>query len=191
MSSLRRCSRPGCGKNAVATLTYAYADSTAVVGPLATVAEPHSWDLCADHAERITVPIGWEMLRVDQIAIEDLDDPDSAAAIALAANGIQLEGLDEMEELTALAEAVSEAGRITSGLVDDGERSGDPIEFPPYRTDPSNPVTSRHPIYGAKRRAVEKQSRRSHLSVVPDPSERQAGPEAGPEEHYGGRHRRD
>lgn len=175
----------------MATLTYAYADSTAVVGPLATVAEPHSWDLCADHAERITVPIGWEMLRVDQIAIEDLDDPDSAAAIALAANGIQLEGLDDIDELTALAEAVSEAGRITSGLVDDGERQGDPIEFPSYDDDPSNPVTSRHPIYGAKRRAIHKQVRRSHLTVVPDPAEQQAPEHAEPEEDYGGRHRRD
>lgn len=179
----------------MATLTYAYADSTAVVGPLATVAEPHSWDLCADHAKRITVPIGWEMLRVDQIAIEDLDDPDSATAIALAAKGIELEGLEEMDELTALAEAVSEAGRVTSGLVEDGERQGDPIEFPPYRNDPSNPDTSRHPIYGSKRRAVEKQSRRSHLTVVPEPDEQQdepqAGPESGPDERYGGRHHMD
>lgn len=175
----------------MATLTYAYADSTAVVGPLATVAEPHSWDLCADHAERITVPIGWEMLRVDQISIEDLDDPDTAAAVSLAADGIQLEGLDDMHELTALAEAVSEAGRITSGLVDDGERPGDPIEFPAYRRDPSNPDTSRHPVYGAKRRAVEKQSRRSHLRVVPDPAGSESQAQPGSEEESSGRHRRD
>ncbi|MGX6515446.1 MAG: DUF3499 family protein, partial [Corynebacterium amycolatum] len=29
MSVFRRCCRPGCGKPAVATLTYAYAESTA------------------------------------------------------------------------------------------------------------------------------------------------------------------
>jgi hypothetical protein len=46
MSPLRRCSRTACGRQAVATLTYVYADSTAVVGPLATYAEPHSYDLC-------------------------------------------------------------------------------------------------------------------------------------------------
>jgi hypothetical protein len=59
----RRCSRTGCGRSAVATLTYAYADLTAVVGPLASFAEPHSYDLCEEHALRLTVPRGWEVLR--------------------------------------------------------------------------------------------------------------------------------
>ncbi|MBA2417571.1 MAG: DUF3499 domain-containing protein, partial [Nocardioidaceae bacterium] len=35
----------------------------AVVGPLATFAEPHSYDLCEEHAVRLTVPRGWEVLR--------------------------------------------------------------------------------------------------------------------------------
>jgi hypothetical protein len=47
----------------VATLTFVYSDSTAVVGPLATVSEPHSWDLCVLHAGRITAPRGWELVR--------------------------------------------------------------------------------------------------------------------------------
>jgi hypothetical protein len=47
----------------VATLTFVYVDSTAVVGPLATVREPHSWDLCVSHAGRITAPRGWELVR--------------------------------------------------------------------------------------------------------------------------------
>jgi hypothetical protein len=59
----RRCSRTGCGLPAVATLTYVYADSTAVVGPLATYAEPHSYDLCEEHARRLTAPKGWEVVR--------------------------------------------------------------------------------------------------------------------------------
>ena len=46
----RRCCRPGCPHYAVATLTFVYSDSTAVVGPLATARDPHSWDLCVDHA---------------------------------------------------------------------------------------------------------------------------------------------
>jgi hypothetical protein len=48
----------------VATLTYVYADQTAVVGPLATCAEPHTYDLCVDHAERLTVPRGWQVVRL-------------------------------------------------------------------------------------------------------------------------------
>ncbi|MCB0925415.1 MAG: DUF3499 domain-containing protein [Mycobacterium sp.] len=63
MNVPRRCSRPGCPHFAVATLTYVYADSTAVVGPLATVREPHTWDLCLGHASRITAPRGWELVR--------------------------------------------------------------------------------------------------------------------------------
>ncbi len=47
----------------MATLTFVYSDSTAVVGPLATVSEPHSWDLCVGHASRITAPRGWELVR--------------------------------------------------------------------------------------------------------------------------------
>ena len=48
----------------MATLTYVYSDSTAVLGPLATFAEPHCYDLCAPHAERLTAPRGWEVVRL-------------------------------------------------------------------------------------------------------------------------------
>ena len=56
VSPVRRCTRPACGRAAVATLTYVYADSTAVLGPLATYAEPHCYDLCSAHSERLTGP---------------------------------------------------------------------------------------------------------------------------------------
>lgn len=134
MSQYRRCSRPGCGKPAVATLTYAYAESTAVVGPLAPAAEPHSWDLCANHAERITAPLGWEMLRVDQI--DDEDD----------------------EDLTALANAVREAGRTTSGLMDSSQEFHGSMD----------PDVPHHPIYRPERVARAKQLRRGHLHLVHD-----------------------
>lgn len=60
----RPCSRPQCREIAVATLTYVYADQTAVLGPLATRAEPHCYDLCESHAQRLTAPRGWEMVRL-------------------------------------------------------------------------------------------------------------------------------
>lgn len=61
----------------MATLTYVYADSTAVLGPLATYAEPHCYDLCDTHAERLTVPRGWNVLRLQmpgrpRVAADDL-----------------------------------------------------------------------------------------------------------------------
>ncbi|WP_114454858.1 DUF3499 domain-containing protein [Halopolyspora algeriensis] len=90
MLTARRCSRTGCANPAVATLTYAYSDSTAVVGPLATHAEPHSYDLCEQHALRLTVPKGWEVVRHEG----EFTPPEPSA-----------------DDLTALAEAVREAGR--------------------------------------------------------------------------------
>ena len=75
----------------MATLTYVYSDSTAVVGPLATVREPHSWDLCSGHAARITAPRGWELVR-------------HAAPLPIS---------PEDDDLVALADAVRE-GRITA-----------------------------------------------------------------------------
>ncbi|RAX50716.1 DUF3499 domain-containing protein [Arthrobacter sp. AQ5-05] len=64
MGSSRLCSRSACRQPAIATLTYVYADSTAVLGPLATYAEPHCYDLCDLHAQRLTAPLGWQVLRL-------------------------------------------------------------------------------------------------------------------------------
>lgn len=72
------------------TLTYVYADQTAVLGPLATYAEPHAYDLCEAHSERLSAPRGWEVLR---LAV----DPSS-------------HGPTE-DDLLALADAVREAAR--------------------------------------------------------------------------------
>lgn len=90
MSPARRCSRTACTATAVATLTYVYADSTAVVGPLATSAEPHTYDLCALHAEGFTVPRGWATVR---------HEPDEGPT---GPSG---------DDLEALADAVREAAR--------------------------------------------------------------------------------
>jgi hypothetical protein len=75
---------------AVATLTYVYSDSTAVLGPLATYAEPHCYDLCGPHAERLTAPRGWEIVRLSP---EFTPPPPSH------------------DDLLALADAVREAAR--------------------------------------------------------------------------------
>jgi hypothetical protein len=88
--TVRLCSRSACGRPAVATLTYVYADSTAVLGPLAQLAEPHSYDLCSEHAERLTAPRGWEVVRL-------LPEFEPAAP--------------SHDDLLALADAVREAGR--------------------------------------------------------------------------------
>ena len=89
----------GCGSAAVATLTYVYSDSTAVLGPLATQAEPHTYDLCIDHAERLTVPRGWDVVR---LATEFEPAPPSS------------------DDLLALANAVREASRTPAPPAPEG-----------------------------------------------------------------------
>lgn len=64
MIAQRHCSKPGCSTVAVATLTYDYRDSTVVVGPLATVADPNSYDLCDEHAQNLKAPLGWQVVRL-------------------------------------------------------------------------------------------------------------------------------
>jgi hypothetical protein len=58
------CSRVGCESEALATLTYVYADRMAVLGPLAMQPDPHAYDLCERHAERTAPPRGWLLTRV-------------------------------------------------------------------------------------------------------------------------------
>lgn len=92
----------------MATLTYAYASSTVVLGPLALQAEPGSYDLCALHAQRTTAPQGWEIIRLpltgdaptDSIADDDL--------VALAA-AVREIGFSEPEEA---AHPATETARV-------------------------------------------------------------------------------
>ncbi|WP_211877623.1 DUF3499 domain-containing protein [Pseudarthrobacter albicanus] len=84
MGAIRLCSRSACRNSAVATLTYVYADSTAVLGPLATYAEPHCYDLCGQHADSLTVPRGWEVMRLAMPATPAGPGPDDLLALAHA-----------------------------------------------------------------------------------------------------------
>ncbi len=61
-----------------------------MVGPLAAFAEPHSYDLCEQHATRLTTPRGWELVRHEGEFVAPEPSTD---------------------DLVALADAVREAGR--------------------------------------------------------------------------------
>lgn len=129
----------------MATLTYVYSDSTAVVGPLATSAEPHSYDLCERHAVRLTAPRGWEVVRYEG------DFPAEPSA----------------DDLTALAEAVREAGRA--------DRPRDGSDGRPRITAGSGlgqgvPPPPSMVSGGAGGVASTPTGRRGHLRVLPDPA---------------------
>jgi hypothetical protein len=134
----------------VATLTFVYSDSTAVVGPLATAREPHSWDLCVNHAGRITAPRGWELVRHAGPLVSEPTHPDE-------------------DDLVALADAVREggsgdhgpyggAGTPVSGFADPHIHRGGS-----QATAPSSSVLA----------PPEQRSgrRRGHLRVLPDPTD--------------------
>ena len=80
----RSCSRASCTNAAIKTLTYVYSDSTAVLGPLATYAEPHNYDLCATHSERLTVPVGWSVIKQEPSIEQSGPSEDDLMAIANA-----------------------------------------------------------------------------------------------------------
>ena len=105
MRRVRRCRRPGCENPAVATLTSVYADSTIVLGPLATEAQPEAYDLCARHVESFTAPRGWQVIR---LATDFTPAPPSD------------------DDLTALADAVREASRAPRPKPQPAERTGRP-----------------------------------------------------------------
>lgn len=154
----RQCCRPACARPAVATLTFVYVESTAVIGPLASSDEPHSWDLCEEHAMRITVPRGWEMLRSER--------------------GFSAPPAEDYE-LTALAEAVREAsvggraGRVGGEMSrPDHLDAFDDMHSGRHRASGARPESSTAAPEAAPRpRSATKPrpGRRGHLRVLPDP----------------------
>ncbi len=78
----RRCSKTSCRESATKTLIYIYPDSTAVLGPLSTYAEPHSFDFCDSHSERLTVPRGWTVIRHEEDGVREEPSAEDLMAIA-------------------------------------------------------------------------------------------------------------
>lgn len=140
----RRCCRPGCPHYAVATLTFVYSDSTAVVGPLATVREPHSWDLCVSHAGRITAPRGWELVRHSGPLPTHPEDEDLVAL----ANAVREGGPDRVSPAGGW---YPQPGSPPGGAVEAGGYGG--VLAPPGQHAKSNG------------------RRRGHLRVLPDPAD--------------------
>lgn len=59
MVVVRLCSRTGCAERAAVTLTYHYGRSQVWLDELTAERDPHAYDLCNRHAERLSVPTGW------------------------------------------------------------------------------------------------------------------------------------
>ena len=140
-------------------MTFVYSDSTAVVGPLATAPEPHSWDLCVAHAGRITAPRGWELVR----------------------HAGPLPTSPDEDDLVALADAVRESrdGRESRESIVMGSRGSaaldgfaDPVNGAPVGPN-GTPVGANGAngtvLAPAPRQSATAGRRRGHLRVLPDP----------------------
>jgi Protein of unknown function (DUF3499) len=129
----------------VATLTFVYSDSTAVIGPLATARDPHSWDLCVGHAGRITAPRGWELVR----------------------HARPLPTHPDEDDLVALADAVRE-GRDRLTIRPPVNGFSDPVgHHPSAHATVRNGDVFAPPLH----RSVSSGRRRGHLRVLPDPTD--------------------
>lgn len=78
------------------TLTYVYAESIAVLGPLATYSEPHAYDLCEIHGAKLTVPNGWQVIRREINAGESGPSEEDLMAIADAVREVGNREISEM-----------------------------------------------------------------------------------------------
>ena len=79
----------------------------AVLGPLATYAEPHAYDLCALHGDRLTAPRGREVVRLEENHATPEPSDDDLLAIANAVR----EAARPMHQETAPAALMPEVGR--------------------------------------------------------------------------------
>jgi hypothetical protein len=108
---VRSCSRTGCRNIAVRTLTYIYSDSTAVLGPLATYAEPHAYDLCEIHSEKLTVPMGWTVLQHHPESYSSGPSEDDLMAIAEAIREVGLGDIEKERTAEIKNEKSTQQGR--------------------------------------------------------------------------------
>lgn len=56
---MRTCAKMRCAAEPIATVTLRYAEREVVIGDLVAQLHRNLLDLCRDHVERMTPPVGW------------------------------------------------------------------------------------------------------------------------------------
>ena len=67
-----------CDAEPVATVTLRYAEREVAIGPLLAERDRNLLDLCRDHVERMTPPVGWTVQDSRVVTL-----PDAASALAV------------------------------------------------------------------------------------------------------------
>ena len=147
--SVRHCSKPGCSRPAVATLTYDYSDSTAVVGSLSASADPNAYDLCENHANSLTVPRGWQIVRLQtnfEPAPPSGDDLMALVDAVRAAAAHTRNRSHEAEQQSAQTQASPSTPAVASSPAEFGpfaQRSKEEVAEPSSPLDPNSPWARR------------------------------------------------
>jgi len=56
---MRTCAKMRCGNEPMATVSLVYTEREVVVTDLIPERDPNLLDLCAEHVQRMTPPVGW------------------------------------------------------------------------------------------------------------------------------------
>jgi Protein of unknown function (DUF3499) len=56
---MRTCAKMRCANEPTATVALVYADRTVVIVSLLAERDPNLLDLCDEHVDRMTSPVGW------------------------------------------------------------------------------------------------------------------------------------
>lgn len=64
-----------------------------MLGPLSTYSEPHSFDFCDAHSERLTVPRGWTVIRHEDGLVREEPRAEDLMAIADAVREVATQEL--------------------------------------------------------------------------------------------------
>ena len=105
-----------------------------MLGPLATRAEPHGYDLCSAHSAALSAPRGWEVIR---LAHDDTPQPSSDDLLALADAvrevGFSYDAPGPTEERASRRTGIVELGRRghLTVLADPASLPGRPPGGPP------------------------------------------------------------
>jgi len=59
---MRTCAKMRCSAEPVATVTLRYTEREVGIAPLTPEHDPHLLDLCREHVDRMTPPVGWTVV---------------------------------------------------------------------------------------------------------------------------------
>lgn len=127
-------------------MTFDYQESTAILGPLSTKADPVGYDLCKKHSERLSAPRGWQVVRLaDSFTVAAPNDEELMAL----ANAVRAASQSDKPR-----QSLHPASRLGSAPRQMGENHGG-------ETNPENYAAGKPSDF-----------RYRHLSLVDDPPQR-------------------